>query len=97
MQLYLTAANAIFSLLRDMIDRYSSIDRKDGDTGISVDCTCNGCSFKLTIPDTTLVLTNLSLGHLATAAFCRQPHKYRTGRGHASGDVKIDNVIYIQL
>lgn len=40
-------------------------------------------------PDTTLVRTSLSFGHLATTARCKQPQMYRTDLGHASGDVKM--------
>lgn len=46
-------------------------------------------NLKKTNPETTLVLTCLSSGHLPTAAFWRQPHIYLTGRGQASGEVKI--------
>lgn len=45
-------------------------------------------------PETTLVLTNLSSGHLAITAFCRQPQMYRTDLGQASGDINMLKVTY---
>lgn len=43
-------------------------------------------------PLTTRVLTNLSCGHFATTALCRQPQMYLRVFGQASGLVKMLNV-----
>merc|ERR1719419_1973756 len=65
-------------------------DNKPNDLGLSI---AGHKSLRKIKPETTLVLTNLSLGHFCITSRCRQEQIYLRVLGHASLDMNIDSVI----